>query len=125
MNSKSLLHVPTYPLACYGRNHSGSQRASATTIGQGFSLQSVKAAAWVAGKFDEPSRRRDDVTFSLTAGGFRYTTNFIWKKDRIGMGHYSRLQYEHLYVATRGDLPVPPEAQRSASVFDAPRGAHS
>ena len=242
----SLVHNATWWLGDwwrFGKRRYGEAKANAAVTG--FSLQSVKAAAWVAGKFDEPSRRRDDVTFShhrevarlaekeadkllakaaakkwttkalrrevrrrrttaklgvatrraaadlktmgtfaviladppwryddaepsravenhydsldvaticalpvraaadavlflwvpasllqtgldvVTAWGFRYKTNFIWKKDRIGMGHYSRLQHEHLYVATRGNLAVPPEAQRSASVFDAPRSAHS
>ena len=59
------------------------------------------------------------------AWGFQYKTHFVWVKDTKGMGNYSRLQHELLFVATRGGLPPPLPANRSGSVFQAPRGAHS
>ena len=41
------------------------------------------------------------------------------------MGYYTRVQHEHLWIAVRGNFPVPYEADRPASVFHAPRREHS
>lgn len=60
-----------------------------------------------------------------TAWGFKYVTHFIWRKDKIGMGHWVRNQHEILFVCKRGDMPPPNGADRFASVIDAPRLGHS
>lgn len=41
------------------------------------------------------------------------------------MGFWVRGQHELLLIATRGDIPTPPEAARPPSVFRSPRGKHS
>jgi hypothetical protein len=41
----------------------------------------------------------------VTAWGFMYKSCAVWDKERIGMGHYFRIQHEHLLVATRGCAP--------------------
>jgi N6-adenosine-specific RNA methylase IME4 len=61
----------------------------------------------------------------LEAWGFSYRTNFVWVKDKIGMGYHARSQHELLLVAKRGDLPPPEAEARVSSVIVAPRGRHS
>lgn len=61
----------------------------------------------------------------LTAWGFEYRTNFVWVKDKIGMGYHARSQHEILLVAKRGNIPPPAVADRVASVVMAERSEHS
>lgn len=61
----------------------------------------------------------------LTAWGFDYRTNFVWVKDKIGMGYHARSQHEILLVAKRGNIPPPAVADRVSSVVVAERGEHS
>lgn len=61
----------------------------------------------------------------LTAWGFDYRTNFVWVKDKIGMGYHARSQHEILLVAKRGNIPPPAVADRVASVVMAERNEHS
>lgn len=61
----------------------------------------------------------------LSAWGFSYRTCAVWDKQKIGMGYYFRQQHELLLVAARGSPPTPQPANRPASVFSYPRGAHS
>jgi N6-adenosine-specific RNA methylase IME4/ParB-like chromosome segregation protein Spo0J len=61
----------------------------------------------------------------LTAWGFDYRTNFVWVKDKIGMGYHARSQHEILLVAKRGNIPPPAVADRVSSVVMAERGEHS
>ena len=61
----------------------------------------------------------------INAWGFKYTTNFVWVKDKIGMGYYGRQQHELLLIAKRGAVPVPPPANRPSSVVKANRLEHS
>jgi N6-adenosine-specific RNA methylase IME4 len=61
----------------------------------------------------------------LDAWGFEYKTNFVWDKEKIGMGYWCRGQHEHLLVATRGDMPAPDASARVSSVIRADRDAHS
>lgn len=57
--------------------------------------------------------------------GFTYRTCAVWDKQKIGMGYYFRQQHELLLVATRGDIPAPPEKARVSSVISETRGKHS
>lgn len=67
-----------------------------------------------------------DVAVDLVrAWGFTYRTQMVWVKDRIGMGYYTRAQHELLFIATRGETPLPAPADRPSSVITAPRGEHS
>jgi N6-adenosine-specific RNA methylase IME4 len=61
----------------------------------------------------------------LEAWEFSYRTNFVWVKDKIGMGYHARSQHELLLVAKRGNVPPPEAEARVSSVIVAPRGRHS
>lgn len=61
----------------------------------------------------------------IDAWGFTYRTCAVWDKQKIGMGYYFRQQHELLLVATRGDMPAPPEKARVSSVISEARGKHS
>ena len=60
----------------------------------------------------------------MRAWGFKYKSNVVWDKEIFGMGHYARIQHEHLLIGTRGKPP--PVADHSIpSVIRARRGKHS
>lgn len=61
----------------------------------------------------------------IEAWGFEYRTNFVWVKDKIGMGYHNRNQHELLLVCKRGDIPPPPVNVRVSSVVNAERSDHS
>src|SRR6516165_11112704 len=61
----------------------------------------------------------------MEAWGFKYVSNFIWTKDKIGNGFWNRNQHEHLLIGRRGDFPTPKPADRASSVISAPRREHS
>lgn len=81
--------------------------------------------------------------------GFRPCASFVWCKvdpaegygfltghdvalpgawtppARMGLGQWQRTEHEHLLLARRGDVKVPPPGARQRSVVYAPRGEHS
>lgn len=59
----------------------------------------------------------------VDALGFRYVTNAVWVKDRMGLGQYLRGQHELLLFCVRGRLPS--LTRRCSTVIVAPRGRHS
>lgn len=61
----------------------------------------------------------------VKAWGFEYKTGMVWVKDKIGMGYYVRGQHELLFIASKGNLPVPLPENRPSSVIDARREKHS
>jgi N6-adenosine-specific RNA methylase IME4 len=61
----------------------------------------------------------------IEAWGFEYRTNFVWVKDKIGMGYHARSQHELLLVAKKGKIPPPPVEARVSSVIYADRTEHS
>lgn len=61
----------------------------------------------------------------LEGWGFRYVTNLVWVKDRIGMGYWARQRHELVLIGVRGEFSPPPDHLRPDSVIEAPRGAHS
>jgi N6-adenosine-specific RNA methylase IME4 len=61
----------------------------------------------------------------IEAWGFAYRTNFVWIKDKIGMGYHARNQHEILLIAKRGSIPPPAPEDRVSSVVHADRGEHS
>jgi N6-adenosine-specific RNA methylase IME4 len=61
----------------------------------------------------------------IESWGFEYRTNFVWVKDKIGMGYHARNQHELLLVARRGAIPPPAVETRVSSVVCAPRTEHS
>jgi N6-adenosine-specific RNA methylase IME4 len=65
------------------------------------------------------------ITELVKAWGFEYRTNFVWVKDKIGMGYHARGQHEHLLVAVRGQIPPPAQQDRVSSVVYGERMQHS
>ena len=61
----------------------------------------------------------------MKSWGFEYRTNFVWVKDKIGMGYHARSQHELLLVGKRGEIPPPAVDDRVSSVIFADRGKHS
>jgi N6-adenosine-specific RNA methylase IME4 len=61
----------------------------------------------------------------MTAWGFAYRSHWVWEKDRIGTGYWSRNLHELLLIGTRGDVPAPLPGTQIESIIPAPRGAHS
>ena len=59
----------------------------------------------------------------MDALGFRYVTNMVWVKDRMGLGQYLRGRHELLLFGVRGRQPS--LSRREDSVLTAPRGKHS
>ena len=58
--------------------------------------------------------------------GFVYKTNWVWVKDRFGLGQYHRGQHELVLFGTRGKgYNVKTETKSIASVVTAKRRAHS
>lgn len=60
----------------------------------------------------------------MHALGFRYVTNLVWCKDKIGLGQYLRGQHELCLFGVRGEAMMP-EIRNVPSVVHAPRGRHS
>lgn len=61
----------------------------------------------------------------IEAWGFEYRTGMVWDKKRVGMGHWARIQHEHLLIARRGDFSPPETGSRPASVIREQRTRHS
>ena len=59
------------------------------------------------------------------AWGFRFVSELIWVKDRIGTGYWSRGQHEVLLICRRGRFPCPRPTLFPSSVIHAPRREHS
>jgi len=76
---------------------------------------------WVTNNFLE------DGLSVMKALGFRYVTNFVWVKDKIGLGQYFRGQHEICLFGTRGKKPTAPRTDDKSipSVLKAPRTKHS
>ena len=61
----------------------------------------------------------------IAAWGFKYSSNLVWTKDRVGTGYWARSQHEHLLIGKRGNFRAPAPAHRPSSVIQAPRREHS
>lgn len=61
----------------------------------------------------------------MEAWGFDYKSQFVWIKDKIGTGYWSRNKHEILLVGTRGDIPAPAMGTQWPSAIEAPVGKHS
>jgi N6-adenosine-specific RNA methylase IME4 len=57
--------------------------------------------------------------------GFKYRSECIWKKDRVGTGYWFRNQHEVLMVGARGVIPAPAPGTQFPSIIEAPVGKHS
>jgi len=61
----------------------------------------------------------------MAAWGFEYVSSFVWVKDRIGTGYWTRNQHELLLIGTKGTVPAPAPGKQYPSVFQGPVGEHS
>jgi N6-adenosine-specific RNA methylase IME4 len=61
----------------------------------------------------------------MNAWGFRYRSAIAWKKDKTGIGYWTRSQLEILLIGTRGDIPTPAPGDQLPAIIEAPRGRHS
>jgi N6-adenosine-specific RNA methylase IME4/ParB-like chromosome segregation protein Spo0J len=66
-----------------------------------------------------------DALQVMSAWGFKYKSQCMWRKDRIGTGYWFRNAHEILLVGTRGKIPAPAMGMQWESVIDAPVGEHS
>lgn len=61
----------------------------------------------------------------VDAWGFEYKTCAVWDKQRLGLGHWFRINHELLLVGVRNGYPTPDPENRRASIFTEERGEHS
>ena len=61
----------------------------------------------------------------IESWGFTYKTNFVWVKDKIGMGYHVRGRHELLFIGTKGKGRLPAVTEKWESVIFAARGKHS
>ena len=61
----------------------------------------------------------------MEAWGFKYKSQIVWVKDRIGTGYWTRNQHEILLIGTKGGIPAPAQGSQPSSVINAPLGGHS
>lgn len=61
----------------------------------------------------------------MSAWGFKYKTQAVWDKGKIGMGYWFRGQHELLLVGVRGKVSPPGQSKRTSSVYRFQRGKHS
>jgi len=66
-----------------------------------------------------------DALKVMECWGFKYKTNMVWVKDKIGTGFYFRAQHELLLLGIKGKMPAPLEENRPPSVIYAPVREHS
>jgi N6-adenosine-specific RNA methylase IME4 len=57
--------------------------------------------------------------------GYRYKSQLVWVKDRIGTGYWTRNAHELLLIGTRGKPRAPLPHNRPTSTIFGERGAHS
>jgi N6-adenosine-specific RNA methylase IME4 len=61
----------------------------------------------------------------MKAWGFEYQSNYVWGKDKIGLGYWNREKHELLLIGTKGNPPAPAPGTQRESLILAPRGKHS
>ncbi len=61
----------------------------------------------------------------MEAWGFKYKTQAVWDKGKIGMGYWFRGQHELLLVGVKGKFSPPEQSKRTSSVYKFVRGKHS
>jgi N6-adenosine-specific RNA methylase IME4/ParB-like chromosome segregation protein Spo0J len=61
----------------------------------------------------------------MNAWGFNYRSAIAWKKDKTGIGYWTRSQLEILLIGTRGNIPTPAPGDQLPAIIEAPRKRHS
>lgn len=57
--------------------------------------------------------------------GFKYVSHYIWRKDRIITGWWSRVKHEIVLIGVKGKPPCPAPGTQWQSVLDGDLGEHS
>ena len=71
------------------------------------------------------SPKLEDALQVMRAWGFSYKSNFVWVKDKLGMGYWARSQHELLLVGVKGNFSPPSPQKRISSVITGDRVKHS
>lgn len=61
----------------------------------------------------------------MSAWDFKYKTQAVWTKRRMGMGYWFRNQHEIVLVGTRGKMSPPQQSRRFSSLIHGPHAEHS
>lgn len=61
----------------------------------------------------------------LTAWGFKYVSQLVWIKQRIGTGFWARNRHEVVLIGKRGKFPCPRPAPFPDSVIEGQQREHS
>lgn len=61
----------------------------------------------------------------MSAWGFKYVSQMVWVKERIGTGFWVRNRHEIIYIAKRGKFPCPRPAPFPDSVIEGQQRQHS
>lgn len=61
----------------------------------------------------------------LSEWGFKYVSQMVWVKDRVGTGFWARNRHEIVYIAKRGRFPCPRPAPFPDSVIEGQQRQHS
>lgn len=61
----------------------------------------------------------------MAAWGFKYVSQMVWVKNRIGTGFWARNRHEIIYIAKRGKFPCPRPAPFPDSVISGQQREHS
>jgi len=61
---------------------------------------------------------------TMRAWGYRYITNIVWAKDKIGTGYYFRTKHELLLFGVKGET-IPAKQRATPSIIESPRLKHS
>jgi N6-adenosine-specific RNA methylase IME4 len=64
-----------------------------------------------------PAPKNEEAMQVVNAWGFLYKACFVWDKEVLGLGHYSRVQHELLHLSIKGAPGTPPENTRDRSVY--------
>lgn len=61
----------------------------------------------------------------IRAWGFDYRSCLVWDKEIMGLGYWSRVQHELIFVAVKGKISPPSPSLRISSMIRIKRASHS
>jgi N6-adenosine-specific RNA methylase IME4 len=67
----------------------------------------------------------EHALYTMREWGFTYKSQFVWVKNRAGLGFWNRNKHELLLIGTCGHVPAPAPGTQWPSVIYADVGAHS